>query len=419
MKIAYLLLVSLFVIGHCHLSAQQVSPELQAKWDKESSEPETPLLPYHPSSIPDRVTLVPMSSNAEEIAVTWRTDTTVKSSTIEMIAGDSITFPKENRKRIKGSYGVVRYKDYTMHYHKAVIKDLDPGVLYTYRVGNSPDWSAWHTYRHESFEDTVKLLYFGDTQNGIYNHTTKIYREAGKRFDKAQLTVYIGDLINHADNDYEWSEWHTATGDINTTMPVIATPGNHEYLKDLDGRKARLSAYWTSTFPFPYTWDAGQFWLDFGFVRFIVLNSNEKLREQAGWLDSVLSNTKQDWVVLVSHHPVFSGAQNRINKGLQEHWLPVIRKHKEKIGLVLQGHDHTYARGGLPERDGNQTNPSHPVFTVTVIGDKFYDLDRQPWMDVAYPDVSSYQYIELTKDKITYKAYSETNHLIDQFEIRK
>ena len=44
-------------------------------------------------------------------------------------------------------------------------------------------------------------------------------------------------------------------------MPVIATPGNHEYLKDLNGRKVQLSAYWTSTFPFSYTWDAGPFYL--------------------------------------------------------------------------------------------------------------------------------------------------------------
>ena len=119
------------------------------------------------------------------------------------------------------------------------------------------------------------------------------------------------------------------------------------------------------------------------------------------------------------HHPVFSGARNRINKELQENWLPVIEKYRDKIGLVLQGHDHTYARGGLPERNKSRTHPSHPVFTVTVTGNKFYDLETQPWMDVAVPNVSSYQYIEITKDKIVYKAYSETDHLLDEFEIRK
>lgn len=419
MRIIRYLLFFLCVTCGGSLSAQQVSPELQAKWDKENSVPTNPLLHHTPSGLPDRVTLVPISSDAEEIAIVWRTDTTVKSSDVEIIAGDSITFPKENRQRVKGDYSVIRYKDYPMHYHKAIIKNMDRGILYKYRVGSSPDWSAWYTYRHGSFEDTVKLLYFGDTQNGIYNHTTKIYKAAAKKFDNARLAVYIGDLINHADNDYEWSEWHAATGDINTSIPVIATPGNHEYLKDLNGKKTQLSAYWTSSFPFPYKWDAGQYYMDFGFVRFIVLNSNEKLEEQSEWLDSLLNDTKQDWVILVSHHPVFSGAKNRQNMGLQENWLPIIKKHKEKIGLVLQGHDHTYARGGFPERDINRANPSHPVFTVTVIGDKFYELDRQPWMDVAISNVSSYQYIELTRDKIIYKAYSETDHLIDQFEISK
>lgn len=419
MKTGHLFFILLLLAGSCRLTAQEVSPELQAKWDKESSEPQTPLLRYVPSSLPDRITLVPLSAGAKEIAVTWRTDTTVKSGTVEIIPGDSISFPKDRRERIESTFSVVRYKDYPMHYHKAVLRNLIPGNIYKYRVGNSPQWSAWHTYKHQHFTDTIGLLYFGDTQNGIYNHAAKIYKQAIRKFDRAKFAVYIGDLINHANNDYEWTEWHTATDDVNTSMPVIATPGNHEYLKDLNGRKVQLSAYWTSTFPFSYTWDAGPFYLDFGFVRFIVLNSNEKLDEQGRWLDSVLNETTQDWTVLVWHHPVFSGARNRVNKGLQENWLPVIEKYRDKIGLVLQGHDHTYARGGLPERNKSRTHPSYPVFTVTVTGNKFYDLETQPWMDVAVPNVSSYQYIEITKDKIVYKAYSETDHLLDEFEIRK
>lgn len=399
----------------------QVPPELQAKWDREHAVPENPLLEHRPSALPDRIIITPLADNNDEIAITWRTDTSVKEGMVEIISGDSLSFPKENRERYRTTYHVVQSKDHPMHYHRAVVteKYLKAGTIYKYRVGNPPQWSPWLTYRHQEFKDTVKFLYFGDTQNGIYDHTTKIYKQAFNKFDDAQLAIHVGDLINHANNDYEWSEWHAATNDINTSVPVIATPGNHEYLKNLEGSKIQLSSYWTTVFPYPYKWDAGSYFFDYGFVRLVVLNSNEKVDEQGRWLDSLLSKTQQPWVILVSHHPVFSGARKRLNKGLQDNWLPVIKKYQNKIGLVLQGHDHTYARGGLPGRRGTVNKPQQPVFTVTVIGDKRYSLNRQDWMDIAYADVSSYQYIVATRNKIIYKAFSETGTLIDCFEIEK
>lgn len=401
------------------LSFSQVSPELQEKWNKESSEPENPLLRYQPSHLPDRVIITPLESDNHSLAITWRSDTTVREGSVEIIEGDAYRFPKDNRERVKSIHHVVTYKDYPMHYHTATIKDLKPNKTYKYRVGKSPFWSPWYTYTHQTVSDTLSILYFGDVQNGIFGHSSRIFSDAVKKFHAAHLALYVGDLINHADNDYEWSEWHTATRAINSSIPVIATPGNHEYMKNLKGSKVQLSAYWMSTFPYPYTWDAGQFYLDYGFVRLIVMNSNDKIYEQGKWLEQVLSETEKEWVIILSHHPVFSGAKSRVNKGLQENWLPVIKQHQNKIGLVLQGHDHTYARGGLDDRGGTKENPTHPVFTVAVVGDKYYELEEQEWMDASFNQVSSYQHIQVTKDRITYQAFSETNTLIDEFVITK
>lgn len=418
MKIEKIIVFILFAFS-VHLSFSQVSPELQKKWDKENSEPENPLLRYQPSHLPDRVIITPLESDNSSLAFTWRTDTTVREGRVEIIEGDAYRFPKDNRERIKSTYSVVAYKDYPMHYHTATIKGLEPNKTYKYRVGKSPYWSPWYTYTHQNFTDTLSILYFGDVQNGIFNHSSRIFADAVRKFPDTKLALYVGDLINHANNDYEWSEWHTATQSINSSIPVIATPGNHEYLKNLKGSKVQLSAYWTSTFPYPYTWDAGQFYLDYDFVRMIVLNSNDKIYEQGKWLEQILAETEKEWVIIVSHHPVFSGAKNRENKGLQENWLPVIKKYQDKIGLVLQGHDHTYARGGLEDRSGTKANPTQPVFTVSVVGDKYYELEEQSWMDKCFNEVSTYQYIQITKNKIAYQAFSETNTLIDEFVISK
>ncbi len=406
-----------FTLAVSH-SYSQISPELQAKWDKENAVHENPLLENRPTKLPDRVLITPLSSNNEELTFTWRTDTTVKKGRLEIIRGEVFSYPKDNRERIESTYQVVDSKDFPMHYHKAVVKGLQPDKIYKYRVGDSPNWSPWYTYKHNNFTDTVSLLYFGDVQNGIYEHTTKIFQEAVKKYENSKLAVFTGDIIAHANNDYEWAEWHAATHNVKTAMPVIATPGNHEYSRDLERNKT-LSNYWKTTFPYPYVHEAGNYYLDYGFVRIVVLNSNEDVKEQGIWLDNLLSQTKQDWVIIATHYPIFSGAKGRTNTWLQEQWLPIYEKYKHKIGIVLQGHDHTYARGGLLNRTGTLARPSSPVLVMTVMGEKRYELAKQDWMDVAYPDVSSYQYIEITKNKITYKSFSETNTLIDQFEIVK
>ncbi len=418
MKIEYLFIV-LFAILSFGLHSQNVPLKLQQKWDKESSTPEITLLNHKPSRLPDRVFITPLESDNRSLAFTWRTDTSVANAQIEIMQGDSLSFSNEDIMQIDASHKKIVYKDYPMHYHTAEVSHLKPDKIYRYRVGHSPYWSSWYTFSQQNFNDTINFLYFGDTQNGIFDQSKRIYKEAIKKFGNSKFALHAGDLINHANNDYEWAEWHAATEDINTSMPVIATPGNHEYLKNLEGSKVQLSAYWTTVFPFPYEWEAGQYFFDYGFVRFIVLNSNEKISEQAVWMDSLLTTTNQEWVVILSHHPVFSGAKGRVNKGLQENWLPVIEKHKHKIGLVLQGHDHTYARGGLLNRTGTKERPVHPVFTVSVVGRKYYQLEKQSWMDTGYNNVSSYQYIQITRDKIAYKAYSQTNTLIDEFQISK
>ena len=38
-----------------------------------------------------------------------------------------------------------------------------------------------------------------------------------------------GILININNLDQEWGEWHNSAGWVNGTIPIIATPGNHEY----------------------------------------------------------------------------------------------------------------------------------------------------------------------------------------------
>ena len=410
--------IILFVLSAVNTAAQKL-PSDSAKWKEDHLPHDHPLVAYAPVQTPDRITIVPAGNTIDSLFFCWRSDTAANESVLEIGPARGLSFPKKSIKKIKGTSRVLSTAQYPSRYHKALVTGLQDGVTYQYRVGASPYWSKWMLYECRKKQDTVRLLYFGDAQNKIYESTSKIYTSAAKAWDKAQLTIHTGDLINHANNDYEWAEWHAASALLNQSIPILAAPGNHEYVKNKEGHKTDLTDFWEYTFPNKTEWVGGPWFFDYGPVRFILLNSSREIHKEKTWLEEVLSHTKQPWVVLAFHHPIFSGARNRQNKGIQENWLPLIEKYKDKIGLVLQGHDHTYARGGLAGRSGTVQHPSSPVFTVTVTGTKRYELEKQSWMDVSYPDVSSYQYIEITGNKITYQSFSETGVLIDQFELTK
>jgi hypothetical protein len=77
-------------------------------------------------------------------------------------------------------------------------------------------------------------------------------------------------------------EWFNAPGWVNASVPVIATPGNHEYSRDrhAESGSPRLSSFWQPQFTFPQKWTRGSkescYYIDYQGVRIISLNSNEE-----------------------------------------------------------------------------------------------------------------------------------------------
>jgi len=247
-------------------------------------------------------------------------------------------------------------------------------------------------------------------------------RRAFTRCPDASFVLHAGDLINHADNDYEWAEFFAGTEPFNKSIPIIVTPGNHEYVKDLKGEKISFSKYWNPQFNFPENGPEGfedqVYYTDYGNARIISLNSNRDIEAQAAWLDEVLSENPHTWSIVTFHHPVYSGSKGRYNEGVNQHWRPILDKHR--VDLVLQGHDHTYARGtnfSADRKKGEAMKGS--LYVVSVSGRKQYDLEIQPWMDRYGKDLQLYQVLDVAADAITYKAYTADDVIFDEVRIEK
>jgi 3',5'-cyclic AMP phosphodiesterase CpdA len=229
-------------------------------------------------------------------------------------------------------------------------------------------------------------------------------------------------------------------------FPAIATPGNHETdpytaAEDAEGIDY-LSIYWQPQFAFPDNGPEGidaetAYYVDYQGVRIVSMNSVADVEAQTAWLDRVLEENPHDWAIVAHHHPVFSGSEGRDNERLRNAWKPIYDRHG--VDLVLQGHDHTYARGRSPSPTyaasaaDNVTSGANlrddetgTVYVVSVSGRKMYDLKPDGWegyegvdRERAAENTQLFQVIRVDGDRLRYHAFTATGQLYDAFEIVK
>lgn len=415
-------------------ATQQTARELKKLYDDT----------YAPRRTPDRIILTWNGDPATTQAVTWRTDTSVTTPLAQIALSEpgpafdgygTKTRPNpEKVKTVEGKTERLKSELYEAHYHSVVFTGLKPKTRYLYRVGDGAVWSEWFEFRTASDQpERLQFIYLGDAQNEVKSLWSRVVRGAYSDMPKAQFILHAGDLINRANADGEWGEWHAAAGWINAMIPSIPTPGNHEYAAPtgatavLGGlRKTRLSQNWRPQFTLPENGPTGleetTYYLDIQGVRIVSLNSNEMQEEQVPWLESVLANNPNRWTIVTFHHPIYSTARGRDNKKLRELWRPVFDKYTPD--LVLQGHDHTYARSGVMREDNLLTgarlrDERGTVYVVSVSGPKMYTLEPAPWMESKAADTQLYQLITIDGDTLHYEARTADGVLYDAFDLKK
>jgi len=108
---------------------------------------------------------------------------------------------------------------------------------------------------------------------------------------------------------------------------------------------------------------------------------------------------------------------------------------KHRVDLVLQGHDHTYARGTVggdgqtPTRQSTTSNGSiTTMFVNSVSGPKQYEFNKDGWdayapsgvtLDRMAEDTQFFQVISIDGDALHYAAYTADGALYDDVRVQK
>jgi 3',5'-cyclic AMP phosphodiesterase CpdA len=474
--------------------------------------------------LPDRVVLTWSDDPRTTQSVSWRTDTSIERAVAE-IAVANADGRRMQPERFAAATERFRSDINEAHYHTLTFRDLEPNTLYAYRVGDGVNWSEYFHFRTASERPRpFSFIYFGDAQNDLKTHWSRVFREAFRDAPRAAFTLHAGDLINEDAWDAEWGEWHEAPAWVNGTIPVIATPGNHEYFRanpgpdgerfwntadggvievaveetifeasdgtehgsltarGRDGISARLeyddddkivavdpgvtqltgfsedtligtdydrlplndrmrdpgdprvSTHWRPQFNFPVynelpeTLAETVYYIDYQGVRFISLDSNRDRDAQIPWLREVLENNPNRWTIVTFHHPIFSPARDRDNPELRELWKPLLDEFR--VDLVLNGHDHTYARTGAIDAPRSSENvPTGyqqaydpnigTVYVVSVSGPKMYPITKGTYARRVAENTQLYQIVDVSDAELRYRAYTATGQLYDEFSLEK
>ena len=395
-----------------------------------------------PSRDPDRIILTFHGDPSTSRAVTWRTDTSVTGAVAqiaEATVNSGFTDHAVTSNAQTEPFDLGEYKGNAslfVHYHSVLFEGLKPDTLYVYRVGDGEThWSEWIHFRTaKNGYAPTQFVYFGDAQNDVLSHWSRVIRMAYQTAPNASFVIHAGDLINLAHRDHEWAQWFEAGGFIHRQWTALPVLGNHEFMPLGKDEPRKPSIQWRPQFTLPVENGLPErlhetvYTVDYQDVRIIVLNSNFCLIEQASYLEEQLRSCSAKWKIVTCHHSIFSPARGRNFQFGRDQWKPLFDKYG--VDLVLNGHDHTYARGHVPVRSTaeHDVGDLETVYVTSVSGPKQYRFNREHLetygnegyqLDQAANQKQFFQVITIEEDALSYMAYTVLGEEYDRFTITK
>ena len=71
---------------------------------------------------------------------------------------------------------------------------------------------------------------------------------------------------------------------------------------------------------------------------------SQDIDAQLKWIDKTLNEAKEDWVIVVGHHPMYAQTKKDIieQEDMQARLLPILQRYKEKVAMYVCGHIHNF-----------------------------------------------------------------------------
>ncbi len=265
--------------------------------------------------------------------------------------------------------------------------------------------------------DTLSFLLLGDIHNSLTNEQMAALSE---RHSDIQFWAQLGDWMERPYNYYEQMMYQSLLGTRLDSLPIVAIPGNHEYLK---GVVKTLPEHWKTIFPNPQNGPARflgtSYYVDFPYMRLIALDTDGLHRmsdytQVAFWLKKTLREADKKFAIVMMHHPIYSTAEGRFNPFI---WLAFHGAMRE-ADVVFSGHDHNYARRTEHYKARFWKKEEPTVFITTNASNKKYPIKEEGKYGCSFSLKPVYEYVQITSNMLTIYTYDvNLGELQDKIEI--
>lgn len=293
-----------------------------------------------------------------------------------------------------------------------------------------PEWTEpiithqFNTFNNDSVlralqRDTLSFLLLGDIHNSLTNDQMAALSQ---RHSDVQFWAQMGDWMERPYLCYEQMMYQSLLGTRLDSLPIVAIPGNHEYLK---GVVKTLPEKWKIIFPNPQNGPARflgtTYFVDFPHLRLIAIDTDGLHRmsdytQVAFWLKKTLREAGDKFTIVMMHHPVYSTAKGRQNPLM---WLTFYGAMRE-ADVVFSGHDHNHARRTeyYKERFWKKEEPT--VFIATNASKKNYPIKENTRYDYSFSGESVYEHISIQPDLLRISTYQlSSEKLLDEVLIHR
>lgn len=315
-----------------------------------------------------KVTVTFYGDTASAKGFTWYTAPVSTGSDVQVVEKTAARPDFSKGAAFTGNYSLAAraFGDRPEIIHKAEAAGLKPGTEYYFRVGDSALdlWSATGTFQTAPSSGAFTFIDLADPQAKTEEECALSAATIAKAFGAvpgAKFLAINGDLVDNGGNEAQWN-WllgRSRASLMNTTL--LPAAGNHEPQKNAFAGHFHLKAA-----PGSDTASGVYYSVDYANAHFIVLNNNEDSSEyadftpaQIAWLKADAAAAKKagaQWLIVVMHKGPYTTSYHATDKdiagknGVRRKVAPLLAE----LGadLVLQGHDHIYARTKPLKADG-------------------------------------------------------------------
>lgn len=369
--------------------------------------------PYPSSPKPDQVMLTWSESPLNSVDIQWRTDTTVSEGRALVWRADTEVDTLEVNASLYRMQDRMLMNDRYIHRFTALVRGLEPGAHYAYKVGSpSAGWETG-TFRTSAGEKKFSFVWFGDTH--CFPDSGKLVKLASRHTEAAFYTI-AGDIVSTGLNRDDWDRLFKHSGNAFASKPLMPVPGNHDRQ---DGLGAKM---YYDLFSLPKNGPKGvdeesTYAFEYGNALFLMIDATSDWDAHTPWIEEKLKASTAKWKFAIFHFPPYNFEEPYPE--LQEKWVPLFDQYH--VDMVIGGHIHYYMRS-KPMKAGQVVDSysDGTVYAISIsIPWKHDTMNDEPYAVLQYPEGYFYQTINIDDGNLRYKAYDQHGKVRDEFTIRK